>query len=73
MKANTQKSTNRRGRLIGQDHPRARYTDGEVSMVLALADQGWRVSSIVAKLEMPRRTVRDIISGRIRQQREEGA
>lgn len=66
---NSQKTTNSRGRLIGQEHPRAKYTDREVELVLGLADQGWQSRRIAQAMEMPRRTVRDILAGRIRCQR----
>lgn len=58
--------TNDEGRRIGQDHPRARYTDGEVAMVWALRDAGWGYRRIALKLDMPRSTVRAIVNGRMR-------
>lgn len=66
---NPQKTTNARGWPVGQDHPRAKYTDREVELVLGLADQGWQSRRIAQAMEMPRRTVRDILAGRIRCQR----
>ncbi|OJU90985.1 MAG: hypothetical protein BGO13_08640 [Burkholderiales bacterium 66-5] len=63
-----QKMTNSRGWRIGQDHPRAKYTDREAELVLELAEQGWGSRRIANTMEMPRRTVRDILSGRTRAQ-----
>ena len=57
---------NERGRRIGQDHPRARYTDGEVAMVWVLRDEGWGYRRIAQALQMPRSTVRAIVAGRMR-------
>lgn len=58
--------TNTEGRRIGQDHPRARYSDGEVAMVWLLRDAGWGYRRIAQKLEMPRSTVRAIVQGCMR-------
>ncbi|MFV0680000.1 hypothetical protein [Ottowia sp.] len=66
-------SFNERGWRIGQMHPRALYTDREVELVLELRDEGWGYKRIAKKMEMPRRTVRDICSARIRCQRQGGA
>lgn len=54
------------GERIGQDHPKAKYTDREVELVAELRRSGMGFKSIAAAMDMPRRTVRDICSGRIR-------
>lgn len=48
MRSSTRRSTsgrvlgfNRDGRRIGTSHPRCRYTDHEVALVLYLRDEGW--------------------------------
>lgn len=51
---------------IGQDHHRARYTDREVSQILALHDDGMTSYRIAKLLGIPRETVRDYVSGRLR-------
>jgi len=54
------------GHRYGQDHPRAKYTDREVELVAELAREGMVSRRIAQAMDMPRRTVRDILSGRIR-------
>ena len=51
---------------IGQDHHRARYTDREVAQILALHDDGLSSYRIAKLLGIPRETVRDYVSGRLR-------
>ena len=55
-----------RGARIGQWHPRAIYTDGEVQQVLALRDEGLSLSTIARMCEMPRSTVQAICAGKLR-------
>lgn len=57
---------NERGLRIGEDHQNARYTDGEIEMVLALRDDGKSYGEIARLVEMPKSTVADIIKGRRR-------
>lgn len=59
-------AVNERGLRIGEDHQNARYTDGEVAMVLELRDAGWGYKRIAKAVDMPRTTVRDICTGRRR-------
>lgn len=61
-------AVNERGRRIGEDHHNARYTNGEVEMVLVLRDEGQGYKSIAKRMEMPVTTVRDICLGRRRGQ-----
>ena len=56
-------AVNDAGLRVGEDHPRARYTDGEVAMVHTLRDDGWSYRAIADKLEMPKSTVRNISRG----------
>lgn len=56
-------AVNEAGLRVGEDHPRAKYTDGEIAMVHALRDAGWGYRAIAKKLEMPRSTVRNICRG----------
>lgn len=59
-------AVNERGLRIGEDHQNARYTNGEIEMVLALRDEGKSYGEIAKLLEMPKSTVADIIKGRRR-------
>ena len=51
------------GYRIGEDHQNARYTDGEIEMVLSLRDDGKSYGEIATLAEMPKSTVRDICKG----------
>lgn len=57
---------NERGWRIGEDHPRAKYTDHEVSQVLALRGAGLTYREISERLEIPWTTIRAMCSGAIR-------
>lgn len=59
---------NDRGLRIGQDHPRTVLTDAEVLRLLSLHRQGIGQKRLSKMFEVPRRTVRDYISGRTRGQ-----
>lgn len=59
-------AVNERGLRIGEDHPNARYTNGEIEMVLGLRDEGLGYKRISKMAEIPVRTVRDIIKGKRR-------
>jgi hypothetical protein len=61
-------AVNEQGRRIGEDHPNARYTDGEIAMVHTLHEAGHGYRSIARIVQMPRSTVRDICIGRRRNQ-----
>ena len=54
---------NEKGYRIGDDHQNAKYTDGEIEMVLVLRDGGMSYGRIAKKMEMPKGTVRDICKG----------
>ena len=51
------------GQRIGETHPRAKYSNGEVAAVLALRDQGLTYSQIAKACEMPKSTVACICRG----------
>lgn len=53
---------------IGEDHPRCRYTDAEVGLVIRLRGSGMSYGEIARKAEMPKSTVRDILLCRTRAQ-----
>ncbi|TAN29576.1 MAG: hypothetical protein EPN31_06210 [Castellaniella sp.] len=57
---------NEHGLPIGEDHPKARYTNHEVDLVLALRDQGASYGEIARKMDMPKATVQAICNGRAR-------
>ena len=56
-------AVNERGLRIGEDHQNAKYTDGEVDMVLTLRDDGLSYGEIARKMDMPKSTVRDVCKG----------
>ncbi|MBU0593349.1 MAG: hypothetical protein KKH74_06375 [Gammaproteobacteria bacterium] len=53
-------AVNESGYRIGEDHPNARYTNGDVEMVLRLRDEGKGYGTIAKLVDMPKSTVRDI-------------
>lgn len=57
---------NEAGLRIGEDHQNAKYSNGEIEMVLSLRDDGKSYGEIGRLVEMPKSTVRDIIKGRRR-------
>ncbi len=59
-------AVNEAGLRIGEDHHNAKYTNGEIEMVLSLRDEGKSYGQIAKLTEMPKSTVRDIIKGRRR-------
>ena len=54
------------GYRIGQDHHRAKYTDHEIEEILNLVDSGLSCYAVAKLLGIPRSTVRDWVSGRLR-------
>ena len=56
-------AVNERGLRIGEDHQNARYSNGEIEMVLTLRDDGKSYGEIARLVEMPKSTVRDICRG----------
>jgi hypothetical protein len=51
------------GRRIGQDHPRAKLTDGDVELTLRLHEEGWGYGRIASKLGASKSHVRHIVKG----------
>lgn len=61
-------AVNDRGYVVGEQHHRAKLSDHEVDLVLALLADGMSERLVAEKFEIARRTVRDIKAGRIRSQ-----
>ena len=57
---------NENGRRIGEDHQRAKMTDAEVDLLLAMRDDGWSYGSLARKFEVSKSQVRNIVQGRQR-------
>lgn len=55
---------NDRGRVIGEDHHRAKLTAHDVELIRALGDEGMSQQQRAEKFEVSRRTIRDIDSGK---------
>ena len=56
------------GRRVGQEHPRAKFTDHEVQLALRLAAEGLSLSDISRRMEIPKSTVCRWLSGQSRGQ-----
>ena len=56
-------AVNEAGLRIGEDHPKARYTDHEIGQVLRLRDDGLGYKRIAKVMDMPKGTVRNICKG----------
>lgn len=61
-------AVNDRGYVIGEQHHRARLTDHDIDLILALRAEGMSQRVVAEKMECSRRTVRDVETGRIRSQ-----
>ena len=59
---------NEAGMRVGQDHQNAKLSDEEVEQLLVLRAEGWGWRRLAAKFEVSKRTVRDIVAGRRRNQ-----
>ena len=59
-------AVNDAGRVIGEDHANARYLDSDVANVIELRRQGYTYREISRMMDMPIRTLRDYLSGRLR-------
>jgi hypothetical protein len=51
---------------VGENHHNAKYTDREVELVRQLHEQGLGYRRLSDKMEMPIRTIRDILAYRRR-------
>jgi hypothetical protein len=61
-------AVNAKGRRVGDSHHNARITDEDVDALMGLRDEGWGYRTLAAKFEISKRHVRDIVSGRRRNQ-----
>ena len=59
---------NSAGRRIGQEHPRAKFTDRDVEMAIQLSYEGFSLSEISLNLEIPKSTICRWLSGESRGQ-----
>lgn len=55
-----------RGYVLGEGHHRAKLTDDDVRLILALRAEGIPQREVATKFECSRRTVRDIEAGKTR-------
>ena len=56
-------AVNDRGALVGESHPRAKLTDHEVDLVLALRDDGLSLGRIARIMEVSKSCVQHICDG----------
>ena len=56
-------AVNERGQRIGETHPQAKYSNGEVSLLLSLRDQRLTYSQIAQACGIPKSTVAHICRG----------
>lgn len=61
-------AVNGEGNRIGESHPRVKFSDHDLALLLRLHDEGWGSRRLSAKFDIPRRTVRDYLQGRTRAQ-----
>lgn len=61
-------AVNYKGRRIGEGHPRTRWSEHLVNLVLGLREEGLGYDTISAKLDIPKSTVRNFCTGRCRVQ-----
>jgi DNA-binding NarL/FixJ family response regulator len=54
---------NERGRVVGENHPRAKLLDSEIDQVLDLVDAGFSYSQIAEKMGMSKSGVQKIANG----------
>lgn len=59
-------SVNERGYRVGESHPHARLTNGEVDLLLALRDEGWSYGRLAIKFEISKAAVAKICRGESR-------
>lgn len=56
------------GRRLGDSHHNAKLANRDVELLLALRAEGWGYRRLAAKFEVSKTTVRNIVSGRYRNQ-----
>jgi hypothetical protein len=59
-------AVNEAGLRIGEDHQRARLTDHEIELLLALRDEGWGYGRLAEKFEISKSHARGICRGKCR-------
>lgn len=57
---------NSHGRVVGENHPRARLLDSEIDQLFELHEAGFSYSQIAAKMDLSKSGVAHVISGRRR-------
>lgn len=57
---------NERGRVVGQEHPRARLLDWEVDQVLDLVESGFSYAKVAEKFGVSKSCIAHIATGRRR-------
>jgi hypothetical protein len=66
--ATVQVAINELGRRIGQDHHRAKLTNGEVEMLIQMHEEGIGYRRLAIMFDVSPSAVRYIVKGRIRAQ-----
>lgn len=54
------------GIRVGEDSPRAKYTDNEIDSVFRLLDEGYSFADVARMMDMPKSTVWAIAKGLMR-------
>ena len=62
---------NEGGRRVGDYHPNAKLSDGDVELILGMHSEGWGYKRLAQKFEVTPSAVRHICKGRNRGQRPE--
>lgn len=62
---------NENGRRVGDYHPNAKLSDGDVELLLEMHSEGWGYKLLAQKFEISPSAVRHICKGRNRCQRPE--
>jgi Mor family transcriptional regulator len=63
MSKKLQIAINEHGRPIGEDHHRARLTNGDVDLLLVLREEGWSYRRLAKKFDISKSQVRNIVKG----------
>lgn len=59
-------AVNERGQRVGDSHPKAKLTNGEVDLLLMLRDENWSYAQLADKFEISKSGVRRICKGTAR-------
>jgi hypothetical protein len=57
---------NENGRRVGDFHPNAKLSDGDVELLLEMREEGWGYRRLAAKFEVSKNLVRMICAGKRR-------